>query len=477
MHEAPRAELLMHMLNAAHALLIGRTLAHKYAIEHLIATGGMGAVYRARQIALDKSVAVKVLHRELAGEPKFVARFKREALSASRLEHPNSLRVIDFGEDQGLLYLVMEYVDAEELLKVMNREWPLDNERIVAILTQVLAALAVAHELGVVHRDLKPENILVVRSEDDDGMPVEVVKVCDFGVAKIAPRGPSDSFGPHLTLDGLAIGTPDYMSPEQARGESVDGRSDLYSVGVVLYHMLTGRTPFGGDSPLAVALRQVSDPPLPPSRHRYVHPVLEAICLRALSKQPEDRFQTAREMRRALQNAIDEMPRSSSSVPPLVLTPPSVTTARFGSSSPVELSSPQVRAFLVARRRARSRLRQAAGASAVGALLALGIATSLPAVRRTIEQQFHGRFELVQTVAAALMESVPRASPRTVHPSMVEVPLIVIEASPTDDGPTCTVEAAREVAASTDPICSAPRGLCESVRSDGPAHLSTQPSF
>src|SRR5262245_59080836 len=122
----------MHMSNAAHAL-IGRTLAHKYAIEALIATGGMGAVYRARQIALEKSVAVKVLHRDLVGEPKFVARFKREALSASRLDHPNSLRVLDFGEDQGLLFLVMEYVDANDLLAVMNREWPLDNERIVSV--------------------------------------------------------------------------------------------------------------------------------------------------------------------------------------------------------------------------------------------------------------------------------------------------------------------------------------------------------
>jgi len=469
------------MSNAAHALLIGRTLAHKYAIEKLIATGGMGAVYRARQIELDKLVAVKVLHRELVGEPKLVARFKREALSASRLDHPNSLRVVDFGEDQGLLYLVMEYVDANDLLAVMNRDWPLDNERIVAILTQVLAALAVAHELGVVHRDLKPENILVVRSEDDDGQSVEVVKVCDFGVAKIAPRGPRDSFMPHLTLEGLAIGTPDYMSPEQARGESVDGRSDLYSLGVVLYHMLTGRTPFGGDSPLAVAVRHVSDLPLPPSRHRNVHPALEAICLRALSKRPEDRFQTAREMRRALLGAIDEMPRTSPSVPPMVLTRSSITTARLGSSAAAELRSPQVLSFLVARRKARSRLRQAAGASAVGALLALSVGASLPAVRRTIEHRFHGRFEIVQTVAAALMESVPHAFPGNVDRSTVEVPLVVIEASaPPDDGPTSTMEVAPEVATSAQPIGQPPLGQLplpsqESAERTGEAPRAVQP--
>src|SRR5262252_883013 len=148
------------MSNAVNALLVGRTLAQKYAIESLIGCGGMGAVYRARQLSLDKWVAVKVLHREMAGEPKFVARFEREALSSSRLDHPNSLRVLDYGDDEGLLYLVMEYVEAEDLLAVMNREWPLSDTRIVHILSQVLAALALAHDIGIVHRDLKPENIL-----------------------------------------------------------------------------------------------------------------------------------------------------------------------------------------------------------------------------------------------------------------------------------------------------------------------------
>src|SRR6185436_17734601 len=242
------------MSNAA--LLIGRTLASKYFIESLVGCGGMGTVYRARQLSLDKWVAVKVLHRDMACEPKFVARFEREALSSSRLDHPNSLRVLDFGEDAGLLYLVVEYVEAEDLLAVMNREWPLSDVRVVHILSQVLAALAVAHDDGIVHRDLKPENILVLAGADDDGLPVDVVKVCDFGIAKMAARSrDSNAFEPRLTVDGLAIGTPDYMSPEQARGEPVDGRSDLYSVGVVLYHLLAGRTPFTGDSALGVALQ------------------------------------------------------------------------------------------------------------------------------------------------------------------------------------------------------------------------------
>ncbi len=398
-----RGELPVHMSNAVHSLLIGRTLAKKYTIESLIGTGGMGAVYRARQISLGRSVAVKVLHRELADEPKFVARFEREALSASHLDHPNSLRVLDFGEDQGLLYLVMEYVDAEDLLALMNREWPLDDERVVSMLSQLLAALAVAHDLGIVHRDLKPGNILVLPGVDDDGEPVDIVKICDFGVAKVEPRGKKASgrFAPHLTVDGLAVGTPDYMSPEQARGESVDGRSDVYSVGVVLYHLLAGRTPFVGESALGVALQHVSDDPLPPSHHRDVHPALEAICLRALSKLPRDRFQSARAMRRALRSALDEERRTSYSTPPLVLTRPAIATPRFGSSSPTELAAARAH---VARRTLGSRIRQAAAASAGGALLALGIAASVPAIRHTVEQTLRRRFEMAQTAAAALID-------------------------------------------------------------------------
>jgi serine/threonine protein kinase len=297
----------------------------------------------------------------------------------------------------------------------------------------MLAALAVAHELGVVHRDLKPENVLVLRGADDDGAPVDVVKVCDFGVAKLAPRGPNDpgSFVPHLTVDGLAIGTPDYMSPEQARGEPVDGRSDLYSVGVVLYHLLAGRPPFVGDSPLGIALQQVSDEPVPPSRLRDVHPGLEAIALRALAKRPSDRFQTAREMRRALRAALDDAPRTTSSVPPLVITRLPTITPRFGSGSAVELGTPRVQSFIVARRRKRFRVRQALTASAAGALLAIAVAMSLPSVRRAIEERMQGRFEIVQTVAAAL------ARPTQPDSSVIEIPLVEIVASPADDVPVC----------------------------------------
>jgi serine/threonine protein kinase len=398
------------MSNAVHALLIGRTLAQKYFIESLIGCGGMGAVYRARQVSLDKWVAVKVLHREMEGEPKFVARFEREALSSSRLDHPNSLRVLDFGVDEGLSYLVMEYVEAEDLLAVMNREWPLSDERVVHILSQVLAALAVAHDMGIVHRDLKPENILVLAGADDDGLPVDVVKVCDFGIAKIASRSARDSssFEPSLTVDGLAIGTPDYMSPEQARGEHVDGRSDLYSVGVVLYHLLAGRTPFTGDSPLGVALQHVADEPRPPSRFREIDPTLEAICLRALAKLPADRFQTAREMRRALRAAIDDgATRSSCSTPPLVISR-SLLAVRRASSVPTE---PVATRRPGTRRWARSRLLHGMLATAVGAIVAFALSTAISPIRRTIQDRLGSRYEAVQTVATALVQETRVVEP------------------------------------------------------------------
>jgi len=285
--------------------LIGRTLAHKYTIESVVGTGAMGTIYRAQQIALDKSVAVKVLHQTLAEDPTFVDRFKLEAFSASRLEHPNSLRVLDFGKDDELLYLVMEYVEADNLLTIMQTEWPFEDERIAQITSQALAALAKAHDVGIVHRDLKPENILVLRGTDDEGNPIDIVKVCDFGIAKLAvPVEPSHPFAPHQTTEGVIVGTPDYMSPEQAKGEDVDGRSDLYSMGIVLYHLLTGKTPFDADTPLGIAVQHVSQEPVPPSAIRTVHPELEVVCLRAMSKRAEDRYQSAREMRRAVLAAV-----------------------------------------------------------------------------------------------------------------------------------------------------------------------------
>jgi serine/threonine protein kinase len=287
--------------------LVGRTIAGKFAIEARLGRGAMGTVYRAKQLALEKRVAVKVLNRDLATDSTFADRFSREAKAASRLDHPNSIRVFDFGQDtDGLLYLVMEYVEGHDLRAVLSERGPLAPAAVVEVLSQVLAALSMAHDMGVLHRDLKPENIMVVRGVGDDGLPVDVVKVCDFGIAKIVNQPARSPGSGRHTTSGLVVGTPEYMSPEQARGDTLDGRSDVYSVGVVLYELLVGAPPFDGASPLEIVLKHIGEPPaLPSSRRSGIDARLEAICLRAIEKRPADRFPTARDMRRALLDVAD----------------------------------------------------------------------------------------------------------------------------------------------------------------------------
>ena len=292
-------------------LLVGRTIGDKFALEAILGAGAMGAVYRARQIALDKTVAVKIMHRGLLADPTFATRFHREAKAASRLDHPHSIRILDFGEEpDGLLYIAMDYLDGRDLLRVIQEDWPLQPWRAVQILSQVLSALAVAHDMGILHRDLKPENIMVLRNVNDDGSPADVVKVLDFGIAKItdgrdSDRPPVSSTYAKLSTGGMLVGTPAYMSPEQAQGEPLDARSDLYSVGVILYQMLTMCLPFEAASAVGLLLKHVHEkPPAPSSVSSAVHPGLEAACLKAMSKQRKDRYPNAREMRAALRAAI-----------------------------------------------------------------------------------------------------------------------------------------------------------------------------
>ena len=279
--------------------LIGRTIAGKFQIETLVGEGAMGAVYKARQNTLGTTLAIKVLHAHLAGEPMFAARFLREAQLASRVDHPSSMRVIDFGEEaDGLLYIAMEYVQGRTLATVIEQECPLPVSRIVDIACQTLAALGVAHDIGVIHRDLKPENIMILAGKDDEGRTHDIVKVCDFGVAKLLESG---SRGPSVTAEGLVVGTPEYMSPEQARGETLDGRSDIYAMGVLLFHMMTGKVPFDSSTAFGTAFMQVNDEP---TRPRLLNPGadarLEAICLKAMRKRREDRYPSARELRSEL---------------------------------------------------------------------------------------------------------------------------------------------------------------------------------
>lgn len=269
---------------------IGRTIAQKYQVEALIGEGGMGRVFRARQVALDKLVVLKVLRHSLLGDDRTVARFKREAKAASRLNHANSISILDFGQtEDGALFIAMEFVPGQDLHTVLSKEGPLPESRIVRVVSQVLSALYDAHNAGVIHRDLKPENIMVEQRRNEP----DFVKVLDFGIAKIQD---SEGDGPALTRTGFVCGTPEYMSPEQARGATLDHRSDLYAVGVILYQLLTGRLPFESDTAVGYATKHLTEEPVPPSRKRpeiRVSPAMERLIMRALSKSPDDRPQDA----------------------------------------------------------------------------------------------------------------------------------------------------------------------------------------
>ena len=235
--------------------LVGRTVDGRFVVRDLVGSGGMGAVYRAHQLSMDRDVALKVLRRDLAGDEQAVRRFFREARAASRLKNPHTITVFDFGQmEDGQLYLAMELLSGRSLSAMLSDEdRPMEVGRAARIVTQVLDALVEAHSVGVLHRDLKPDNVFVLEGAGSD----EFVKVLDFGIAKIQAGSGATS----LTGTGMAFGTPTYMSPEQAEARELDARSDLYSVGVMLFEMLAGKPPFEAATPLALILRKVQERP------------------------------------------------------------------------------------------------------------------------------------------------------------------------------------------------------------------------
>jgi len=277
-----------------------RLLGGRYELDGVVGRGGMAEVYRARDIRLDRIVAIKTLRADLARDQIFQARFRREAQSAASLNHPSIVAVYDTGEDMTsgvpVPYIVMEYVDGRTVRDLLQEGHRLLPERSLEIIDGVLRALDYSHQAGIVHRDIKPGNVMVTRNGD--------VKVMDFGIA----RAMSDAQAT-MTQTAQVIGTAQYLSPEQARGERVDSRSDLYSTGCLLYELLTGRPPFTGESPVAIAYQHVRENPVPPTR---VDPDVpgwaDAIVLKAMAKSPADRYQTAADMRADLQRAASGMP-------------------------------------------------------------------------------------------------------------------------------------------------------------------------
>jgi eukaryotic-like serine/threonine-protein kinase len=272
---------------------VPQVLADRYEIDSVLGEGGMAKVFRGTDRVLGRTVAVKVLAPQFARDETSVTRFRREAQSAASLNHPNVVSVFDTGSDDGIHWIVMEYLEGRTLREVIDEEGPVEPQRAALIARDVAVALATAHEKGLVHRDVKPANIMIT--------PTGETKVMDFGIA----RAVSSTGDPTLTRTGFVMGTAAYLSPEQAEGKPVDARSDIYSLGCVLYEMLTAKPPFDGDSPVAVAGKHLAEEPEPITRvNPGVPGELEAVVARAMRKDPEDRYQNAREMAEDLGRAV-----------------------------------------------------------------------------------------------------------------------------------------------------------------------------
>jgi eukaryotic-like serine/threonine-protein kinase len=283
--------------------LIGRLVAGRYRVIKPLGEGGMGQVYLAEHEAIEKKVALKVLRPEYSRKEDIVTRFQQEAISASRIKHPNVLDVFDFGKlDSGEAFLAMEFLEGHDLSDDLAKVSAMDPSRGLHIALQICRALAAAHARGVVHRDMKPDNVFLQRTGDGD----EVVKIVDFGIAQLRTTEEAAKSQPtrrRLTKTGMIFGTPEYMAPEQAGGRHADLRVDVYAVGVILYEMFTGAVPFTGDSFMAVLTATMNQPP-PPMRQMNpelkISPELEAVIMRALAKHPDQRFATMGELATAL---------------------------------------------------------------------------------------------------------------------------------------------------------------------------------
>ncbi len=362
--------------------MVGALLSGRYQIKRLCGEGGMGRVYEAEHIEIGKRVAIKVLHPAYSRTPDLVERFRREARAASRIEHPNVVNVTDFGTTlDGSLFFVMEYIEGIELGLLIHREGPLAALRVLHITEQVCEALQAAHDVGVIHRDLKPENILLLgqgganRSSTSGTNPgvdlreaSEFVKVLDFGIAKTADIEDQPKRGKRLTRPGVAMGTPEYMAPEQAAGHPADPRSDIYAVGSIMYEMLSGKAPYEGDNVMEVLHKKANEPPPPLAEVRPgVPPAMVALVERAMARSPDDRPQSMADMAyeiRSIENAL-------LTTPPPVLVPLTSTSSRDDAQGGLQAVLPELSVTRIVRPFAYRRRIYVASVAAV-ALLVVG---------------------------------------------------------------------------------------------------------
>ncbi|MCL6476982.1 MAG: Stk1 family PASTA domain-containing Ser/Thr kinase [Peptococcaceae bacterium] len=283
--------------------MIGKMLGNRYEVMEQLGGGGMAVVYKGRDVILNRLVTIKLMRPEYTSDEDFVRRFRREAQSVASLSHPNIVSIYDVGWEGDMHYLVMEYVDGKDLRSIIKREGPLNPVRAVAIARQICDALEHAHENNIVHRDIKPHNILITRNGR--------AKLTDFGIAREASAAT-------VTTTDTIVGSVHYLSPEQARGEAADPKSDLYSLGVVLYEMLAGSVPFSGDSPISIALKHIQSDPEPPTRRKPDIPVeLERVVMRALHKDPDKRYGSAGEMSFQLEEALSGDDEDTTRIIPL----------------------------------------------------------------------------------------------------------------------------------------------------------------
>jgi serine/threonine-protein kinase len=359
--------------------LVGRIVADRYKIVALLGRGGMGVVYKVEHVHIGKLMAIKLLHGELARDKDTVKRFKREAEAASRLNHPNTVQIFDFGRDQGLTYIVMEYLEGKDFGFMVQHEGPLDMVRVARICEQVCASVGQAHSLGIVHRDLKPENIMIVPTRDRP----DAVKVLDFGLAKLRHTDGGQS----ITRAGSIVGTPYYMAPEHIRGDDVDARADIYSLGGVMYKALAGVPPFWASTPMGVLTKHLTDDLVPPrerSSQRDLPEEADVIVQKAMAREPGDRYQSMEEMRSAL---VDYLISVGEQAFDTISVPGSRSTSASGKRSAVAATRDDVD-YYERRIKRRGRIGMVLAALLVGGAVALGgfVYTHKPVVRAPTQE-------------------------------------------------------------------------------------------